>query len=176
MTDLINMTKSAINALLATPLTASQLKKKSHADLVAMFDDMSATDALDADLRDAHTDDPTPPMPKAQPKARTPRVLDDRVLIAPGKAEDVRPTKAGSKRHLMAEALAKGATIEEMVELLGWNKDTVSSALRTDMGALGLGVERKAGRYHLLLPAGVKRIPAHDAETNRAAALVAACK
>jgi hypothetical protein len=176
MTDLINMTKSAINALLTTPLTASQLKKKSHADLVAMFDDMSATDALDADLRDARTDDPTPPVPKAPRKPRTPRVLDDRVLIAPGKAEDVRPTKAGSKRHLMAEALEKGATIEDMVELLGWNKDTVSSALRTDMGALGLGVERKAGRYHLLLPAGVKRIPAHDANTNRAAALVAACR
>ena len=173
MTDLNNMTKSAINALLATPLTASQLKKKSHADLVAIFDSMSATDALDADLRDGRTDDPTPPAPKAAPK---PRVLDDRVLITPGKAEDVRSTKAGSKRHLMAEALAKGATIEEMVELLGWNKDTVSSALRTDMGALGLGVERKAGRYHLLLPAGVKRIPAHDADTNRAAALVAACK
>jgi hypothetical protein len=176
MTDLINMTKIAINALLATPLTASQLKKKSHADLVALFDAMSATDALDADLRDARADDPTPPVPKAPRKARTPRVLDDRVLIAPGKAEDVRPTKAGSKRHLMAEALEKGATIEEMVELLGWNKDTVSSALRTDMGALGFGVERKAGRYHLLLPAGVKRIPAHDADTNRAAALVAACK
>ena len=176
MTDLINMTKSAINALLATPLTASQLKKKSHADLVAMFDAMSATDALAADLRDARADDPTPPAPKAPRKARTPRVLDDRVLIAPGKAEDVRPTKAGSKRHLMAEALEKGATIEEMVELLGWNKDTVSSALRTDMGAIGLGVERKAGRYHLLLPAGVKRIPAHDADTNRASALVAACR
>lgn len=36
------------------------------------------------------------------------------------------------------------------------------------------GVERKAGRYYLLLPVGVNRIPAHDAETNRVAALVAA--
>ena len=61
MTDLINMTKSAINALLATPLTASQLKKKSHADLVTLFDAMPAADALDADLRDARADDPTPP-------------------------------------------------------------------------------------------------------------------
>ena len=173
MTDLNQMTKTELNALLVTSLSTSALKKTSKDDLVAMFDAMSVTDALDADLRDARADDPTPPAPR---KARTPRVLDDRVLIAPGKADDVRPTKAGSKRHLMAEALAKGATIEEMVELLGWNKDTVSSALRTDMGALGLGVERKAGRYHLLLPAGVKRIPTHDADTNRAAALVAACK
>lgn len=152
--DAIKGTKSKTAAIAAA--------RKALKALADMRSDVQAAGDVDA--------------PKAPRKARTPRVLDDRVLIAPGKAEDVRPTKAGSKRHLMAEALEKGATIEEMVELLGWNKDTVSSALRTDMGALGLGVERKAGRYHLLLPAGVKRIPAHDAETNRAAALVAACK
>ena len=104
------------------------------------------------------------------------RKLPDRVLIAPGKPEDVKATKLGSKRHLMAEALTKGATIEELMVTLGWNKDTVSSALRTDMGALGLGVERKAGKYYLILPKGMKRVPAHDADTTRADALVAACK
>lgn len=112
----------------------------------------------------------------AEVTPRKPRVLADRVMIEPGKPEDVKATKAGSKRHLMAEALAKGATIEELMATLGWNKDTVSSALRTDMGALGLGVERKSGKYHLLIPKGVKSIPAHDADTNRAAALVAACR
>ncbi|KIN64918.1 hypothetical protein Z946_3812 [Sulfitobacter noctilucicola] len=176
MTELTNMTKPAINALLATPLSASKLKKTSKDELVALFDAMPATDALNAEIRDARADEPTPPKSKAEPKARKPRVLDDRVMIEPGKPEDVKATKAGSKRHLMAEALATGATIEELIELLGWNKDTVSSALRTDMGALGLGVERKAGKYHLLLPKGVKRVPSHDADTNRAAALVAACK
>ena len=146
-----DMTKTALNDMLAKPLTASALKKIAKADLVAMIE-------------------------AQPPKTRKPRVLPDRVMIEPGKPEDVKATKAGSKRHLMAEALATGATIEELVELLGWNKDTVSSALRTDMGALGLGVERKAGKYHLLLPKGVKRVPSHDADTNRAAALVAACK
>ena len=43
-------------------------------------------------------------------------------------------------------------------------------------GALGFGVERKAGKYYLLMPKGVKRIPAHDTEATRADALVAACK
>lgn len=145
------MTKAELNARLATPLTASKLKKTSLAELQAKVD--------------AET-----------PKARKPRELPDRVMLEPGKPEDVKATKAGSKRHQMAEALAKGATIEELMETLGWNKDTVSSALRTDMGALGLGVERKAGKYYLLMPKGVKRIPAHDADTTRADALVAACK
>ena len=66
MTDLNNMTKAAINALLAAPLSASALKKTSHADLVAMFDAMPATDALDADIVDARADD-TPPTPGNPP-------------------------------------------------------------------------------------------------------------
>lgn len=113
---------------------------------------------------------------KPAPKAKADPKAGDRVILAPGKADDVKPTKVGSKRHLMAEALAKGATIEELMALLSWNRDTVSSALRTDMGAVGLGVERKGGRYFLLLPKGMTRIPARDATTTREDARVAACK
>jgi len=113
---------------------------------------------------------------KPAPKGKVDPKAGDRVILAPGKAEDVKPTKVGSKRHQMAEALAKGATIEELMALLLWNRDTVSSALRTDMGAVGLGVERKGGRYFLLLPKGMTRIPARDATTTREDARVAACK
>lgn len=151
MIDLNTLTKTTLNDMLAKPLTASALKKIAKADLVAMVD-------------------------AQKPKTRKPRELPDRVMIEPGKPEDVKATKAGSKRHLMAEALAKGATVEELMALLNWNKDTVTSAFRTDMGALGFGVERKEGKYRLLLPKGMKRIPAHDAYTTRANALVAACK
>lgn len=142
------MTKAEINARLATPLTASQLKKTPLVELEAMV----AT---------------------AKPKAR---ILTDRVILTPGTAEDVKPTKAGSKRHLLAQALQRGTTIEHLMELLSWNRDTVSSALRTDMKAIGLGVERRTGKYYLLLPEGVKRIPARDATVTKAEALVAACK
>ena len=78
-------------------------------------------------------------------------------MLEPGKPEDVKATKAGSKQRLMAEALAKGATIEELMETRGWNNDTVSPALRTDMGALGLGVECKARKYYLPMPKGTER-------------------
>jgi len=113
---------------------------------------------------------------KSEPKVRKPRVLSDRVLIEPGKPEGIKAAKVSSKHHLLAEAFATGANIEELVELLGWNKDTVSSAFRTDIGALGLGVERKAGKDHLPVPKGVKRIAARGGDTTCADALAAAWK
>lgn len=109
------------------------------------------------------------------PKMRKARTLDDRVIQEPGKLEDVKPTKEGSKRALLVMALQRGATIEHLMEVVGWNRDTVSSAIRTDLKAIGLGVERRDGKYYLLLPEGMKDLPLRDATTTKADALVAAC-
>ena len=304
MTDLINMTKAQINALLAAPLSASALKKTAHADLVAMFDAMPASDALDADLRDARADD-TPPSPdqvlddseqltptlgtvlknltdfekavlvahldagmacngaetldamradnmtwsdvaetskrtgltkkqvngvlaslsgkglvvtdcdpvngegavqqvlddfgivvafelladgveatvkqKTAPKpAPTPkkaRALDDRVITQP--AQDQKHVKAvtqGSKRHLLIQALEKGATISELMAATGWNKDTTTSALRWDLAQAGLGCERKGGKYFLLLPKGFTKPAIVEKGQAKGEVLLAACK
>ena len=154
MPNFIDMTKAELAALIGG-MTASQIKKTSHADLVQMAGEKA----------------------RVQPKAdRKPRGLDDRVIQAPGKVEDVRPTKEGSKRALLVIALQRGATIEHLMEVLGWNKDTVSSALRTDLKAIGLGCERRKGKYHLMLPEGMKKLPLRDATTSRADALAAACR
>lgn len=145
-------TKTELNARLATPLTVSKLKKTSLAELQALVD-------------------------AQQPKpARQSRGLDDRVIQAPGKLDDVRPTKEGSKRALLVIALQRGATIEHLMEVVGWNRETVSSALRTDLKAIGLGCERRKGKYHLMLPEGMKNLPLREATMTRADALVAACK
>ena len=304
MTDLINMTKAQINALLAAPLSASALKKTAHADLVAMFDAMPASDALDADLRDARADD-TPPSPdqvlddseqltptlgtvlknltdfekavlvahldagmacngaetldamradnmtwsdvaetskrtgltkkqvngvlaslsgkglvvtdcdpvngegavqqvlddfgivvafelladgveatvkqKTAPKpAPTPkkaRALDDRVITQPAlDQKHVKAVTQGSKRHLLIQALEKGATISELMAATGWNKDTTTSALRWDLAQCGLGVERKGGKYFLLLPKGFTRPPILEKGQAKGEVLLAACK
>lgn len=309
MTDLINMTKAQINTLLASPLSASALKKTSHADLVAMFDAMPASDALDADLRDARIDDtpPTPdqvlddseqltptlqtvldgltdlekavlvahleagiacngaetldamradnmtwsdvaetskrtgltkkqvngvlaslsgkglvvtdcdpvngegavqqvlddfgiivafelladgveatvkqPAPKQKaapapsPSPKKARVLEDRVITQP--ATDARHVKAvtqGSKRHLLIEALAKGATIDDLMTATGWNKDTVTSALRWDLSQAGLGCERRGGKYFLILPEGFTRPAIVEKGQAKGEVLLAACK
>jgi hypothetical protein len=52
------------------------------------------------------------------PQTHKPKTLDDRVILAPGKAEDVRPTKEGSKRALLVQALQRGATIEHLMEVV----------------------------------------------------------
>jgi hypothetical protein len=107
------------------------------------------------------------PAPKPEKPARAPRALDDRVLVEPGHAEDVKPTKEGSKRALLVAALARGTTVEHLMDLLGWNRPTVTSAIYSDVKAIGLGVERREGKYILLLPEGVKSLPLREAAKRR---------
>lgn len=114
---------------------------------------------------------------KADKPARKARVLEDRVIQKPATdLAKVRPMTDGSKRHLLAQALLRGATLEHLTEVTGWSRSTVTSALRWDMGQVGLGVERKGDKYFLIMPEGLKRLPVREATISRADALVAACK
>lgn len=105
-----------------------------------------------------------------------PRVLEDRIITPVGKLEEVKAVSDGSKKHKLAEALLRGATIEHLMEVTGWNRSTTLSALRWDVGQMGLGCERKRGKYFLIIPEGLKRLPLRTADVTRADALVAACK
>lgn len=121
------------------------------------------------------------PAPKAEKPAKAApkkaRVLEDRVLVAPATdIKMVRPVGEGSKRHLLAQALLTGATVERLMEVTGWNRATAASALRWDIPQMGLGVERKGDTYLLILPEGVKSIPVKAKDQTRADALVAACR
>jgi ribosomal protein L12E/L44/L45/RPP1/RPP2 len=111
------------------------------------------------------------------PKQRKPRTLDDRVIQRP--ADDfkhIRAVSEGSKRHALVKALEKGATMDELVAALGWSRDVVSSALRYDLGQMGLGCERKAGRYFLLLPKHLARVAVKEKGQAAGEVLLAACK
>jgi len=93
--------------------------------------------------------------PKPAPAPKKARVLDDRIITQP--AHDQKHVKAvtqGSKRHLLIQALEKGATIDDLMAATGWGKDTVTAALRWDCAQVGMGVERKGGKYYLMLPKG----------------------
>lgn len=119
---------------------------------------------------------PTAKKEKATPAPKK-RTTEDRVLVQPAKdLKDVKPMTAGSKRHLICEALMRGTTMEHLAEVTGWKRDVVSSALYYDVKQVGLGVERKGGKLFLILPEGVKVLPVKDKTTSRADALVAACK
>lgn len=135
MTDFIDMTKAQLAAVIGG-MTASQIKKTSHADLVQMAGEKARVPAA--------------------PKARKPRELPDRVMLEPGKPEDVKATKAGSKRHLMAEALAKGATIEELMERLEQGHRVVRAAHRH--GRARAGRRAQGGQ---ILPADAQGREAH---------------
>lgn len=115
--------------------------------------------------------------PAPAPKPRAARVLDDRVITQP--AQDQKHVKAvtqGSKRHLLIQALEKGATISELMAATGWNTNTVTSALRWDCAQVGLGVERKDGKYYLMLPKGFTRPAIVEKGQAKCEVLLAACK
>lgn len=91
------MNKAELNAQLANPLTMPQLKKMKIADLNAMVQEYNSNA----------------------------RVLEDRVITEPGKAEDMKATKAGSKRHIRPKRSPKARPWKNSK-----NRSTVSSALR----------------------------------------------
>lgn len=167
-----NQLKGVVSSLASKGLVSANIEKPNGEPGV---DQWLNTDAL-ATAFDLMADGVEANAKKPAPKpARKLRGLDDRIIQTPGKLDDVKPTKEGSKRAILIQALQRGTTLEHLQELLGWNRETVSSALRTDVGAIGLGCERKGGKYFLLLPEGMKKLPLREATATRAAA-VAACK
>lgn len=150
--ELTRHTKAELNAQLPSPLTAAQLKKKCYADLVSMVNAVFPTDTV-LDNSEYLT-----PTRQTAPKMR--KAAEDRVLVQPATdAAAIRSIRAGTKRHLMAVALARGTTLEQLAEITGWSRSVVSAAIYTDFKAAGLGIERKAGKLHLILPTGVNEIP-----------------
>lgn len=103
-----------------------------------------------------------PAIEKSAPTTR--KGTEDRILVHPtNDATKISPIRAGTKRHLMAVALARGTTLEHLAEITGWSRSVVSAAIYTDFKAAGLGIERKAGKLHLILPEGVTELPVRNA-------------
>jgi hypothetical protein len=129
------MTKNELNALLPVPLSASDLKKISLADLQARVDALPPAQVLD----DSEQLTPT----------KKPRPAQDGILFAP-RAERKDP-KPGSKRAQLLNLLRAGTTVDEIAAALSWQRSAASSALYLDVrDTSGYGVERIGGRLFLL--------------------------
>lgn len=151
MTDLNTLTKAELNALLVSPFTPSQLKKKSKDDLIAMLGDMPVAQQKPSNV-------------VAMPTTRKVRALEDRVLVEPTTdLSNVRPIREGTKRHAMIQALLKGCTLDQLAEATGWKRDVAGAAIYTDLKAAGLGVRRENGLLILMLPNGSNVVPLRPA-------------
>jgi hypothetical protein len=172
-----NQVKGVIVSLASKYLLSPNNEKPNGApgvDQVLTDDGLRVAFNLLANGVEAHAPKPAP---KAKAKAATtPKALKPHVYCEPGKLDDVKAVKAGSKRHLLFAALKKGATLEEMMAATGWNRSTVQSSFRVDVPAAGFGCERRAdGCYWLLLPKGLKSLPVAQPGQTRAEA-VAGCR
>ncbi|MEL7445471.1 MAG: hypothetical protein AAGK02_06625 [Pseudomonadota bacterium] len=120
-TPIDTLTKRDLNQKLASPLTEAQLKKTSKEALLARV-------KREATLRSRGRD----------------RVLFD---VQPDK---MAMPREGTKRWKLIIALRDGADVERLQDLLGWNRDTVTSALYADVKACGFGVKREGGVLRLI--------------------------
>lgn len=127
--------------------------------------DMLGWSPLGFEVVQSLLDDELPALSKkAAPKPTTARRgTDDRILVQPATdATKISRIRAGTKRHLMAVALSHGTTLEHLAKVTGWSRSVVSAAIYTDFKAAGLGIERKAGKLHLILPEGVSELPVRN--------------
>ena len=200
-------TKSDLNAMLTTPLSAAELKKIKKDQLLILVGNDALERAGAARVKPAKpaktkptlSDElalrpvkrapkkpepkkPAAPREKAAAKAkgsapRKPRTLAPHVYCQPAaKPEGVTALVEGSKKHLLAKTLLKGATIEQLMKATSWNRSTVQSSFGYDMKNSGFGVERRADqKYYLLMNKKLKRLPIKAADKTRAASVVDAC-
>lgn len=82
---------------------------------------------------------------------------EDKLFFTP--KEQPEPFKSGMKLHSMAAAMLEGATLDELSMITGWIPETVSGTFAGSLKVKGYGVERRGGRYYLLLPQGLEELP-----------------
>jgi hypothetical protein len=144
----------------------SSLVKKNLVHVTPDSDgDMLGWSLLGFDVVQSLLGEELPAIEKKQKVApATRKGTEDRILVHPtDNATKISPIRAGTKRHLMAVALARGTTLDHLAEITGWSRSVVSAAIYTDFKAAGLGIERKAGKLHLILPEGVTELPVRNA-------------
>lgn len=165
------MTTTLTKADLATklaeagqPLTASQIKNTTIANLTAMFD------AIVVDAQMPGADAPSLPgnaTPKQVKAVRVPKPSKARALFMRKPGREAKTYKAGTKRAEIALALLKGATIDDMRAICmkadgktQWSANATRAALTTFQVNNGYGVEERnedgVSRFFLILPKGME--------------------
>lgn len=101
------------------------------------------------------------PAKKAKGDGAKAERMADGLREATKNADAPKMPKAGTKRHIIMSAMAKGCTVEELQALCldkdgkPWERQSVTSALRTDVRDLGWAYEVKGGKLYLQVPDGV---------------------
>ena len=78
-----------------------------------------------------------------------------KVVYKPAKA--LKPIAKASKKAAIVMALAKGATVDDLMKVTGWARSAAASSIATDIAKAGYGISRENGRYWLVLPKACKK-------------------
>lgn len=157
------LTKADLASKLAAagkPLTASQVKNITIADLTAMVDAIHVDNVQMPGVHaSALPGDATPKQVKA---VRVPKPAKGRAPFIRKPGREAKTVKAGTRRAAIMQALLKGATYDDVSKLCikdsgeAWTKAATRSACTTWPCSLGYGIEERDGKFHLIMPKGME--------------------
>jgi hypothetical protein len=98
------------------------------------------------------------PIQEKVKKATTAKKADNGEIFRDAK-DKLYPARAGSKQALLIDMLSVGATMDQLVAALGWERNSVKSGIYWDLNTIkGYGAKTVfvdgVATYHLILPAG----------------------
>ncbi len=88
---------------------------------------------------------------KKEVKKEVPSTQEEtKVLFEP--QGEIKVVRRKTKQYKLIWSLLRGATIEQLEEVTGWNTKTVRAALYCDVKVKGYGVKKVGEEYRLILP------------------------
>lgn len=82
----------------------------------------------------------------------------DRMLVRPAHPSKVVLPNEATVAGFLLDALGRGCDVEQLVRETGWSRAQVFVNLFKVAKRSGIGIRRKAGRMHLILPEGAKHM------------------
>lgn len=83
---------------------------------------------------------------------------EDRLLVKPGHASQIKFPKDGTVAAYLLDALSRGCGTEQLETETGWSKSLVLGNLYKVAKKTGVGIRRRADVLHLVLPDGAEEI------------------
>lgn len=145
-------------------------------EMIAYVKDCPVSQSYDVDLKDGKlfevtyqelTEIQSEKKTKVVKESNKPAAVDRNRLpksrkitsIPPVKKENIKPIRKGTKQQAIAEALLKGATIDDLCKVTGWDRKSAHGQVHGGLSnRKGYGINQKGDKYYLVFPEGLNEL------------------